>query len=152
MGIGSDRDQTGFFPFPPLKNGGKQFGGCMGGNLIEKGKEIMRKTFIFLSVLAIAVLVFGMGCTPKEQAKEQGKRGESLFKQHCSVCHPDGGNNVNPQKTLHKKDRETNGVKTAADIVNKMRNPGPGMTKFDEKTVPDKDAKEIAEYVLATFN
>jgi cytochrome c6 len=33
-----------------------------------------------------------------------------------------------------------------------MRNPGPGMTAFDEKTIPDTDAKEIAEYVLKTFN
>jgi len=99
------------------------------------------------SVLAVAVLVFASLAT----AKEQGKTGGALFKQHCSLCHPDGGNNVNPQKTLHKKDREANGVKTKADIVGKMRNPGTGMTKFDEQTLPDKDAKAIAEYILKTF-
>ena len=32
-----------------------------------------------------------------------------------------------------------------------MRNPGEGMTKFDAKTISDKDAKAIAEYVLKTF-
>jgi cytochrome c6 len=32
-----------------------------------------------------------------------------------------------------------------------MRNPGPGMTKFDEKTLPQKDAKAIAEYIHKTF-
>jgi cytochrome c6 len=32
-----------------------------------------------------------------------------------------------------------------------MRNPGPGMTTFDEKTIPDKQAKEIAEYILKSF-
>lgn len=107
----------------------------------------MRKVFILLAVFAIAVLVFGAACA----AKESGKAGEALFKQHCSPCHPDGGNNVNPQKTLHKKDREANGVKTESDIIGKMRNPGPGMTTFDEKTIPDKDAKEIAKYILKTF-
>lgn len=107
----------------------------------------MRNAFILLSVLAIAVLVFGAAGT----AKAAGKSGEALFKQHCSPCHPDGGNNVNPQKTLHKKDREANGVKTASDIVGKMRNPGPGMTTFDKNTIPDKDAKEIAKYILKTF-
>ncbi len=107
----------------------------------------MRKAFIMFSVLAIAVLVFVADGT----AKGTKKTGEALFKQHCSPCHADGGNIVNPQKTLHKKDREANGVKTAADIVGKMRNPGPGMTKFDEKTVPDKDAKMIANYILKTF-
>ncbi|MDA8098146.1 MAG: c-type cytochrome [Nitrospiraceae bacterium] len=79
------------------------------------------------------------------------KSGEAMFKQFCAVCHPDGGNIVNPAKTLHKKDRDANNVKTAADIMNKMRNPGPGMTKFDTKTLPDKEAKEIAEFVLKTF-
>ena len=32
-----------------------------------------------------------------------------------------------------------------------MRNPGPGMTKFDEKTIPEKDAHKIADYILKTY-
>jgi cytochrome c6 len=32
-----------------------------------------------------------------------------------------------------------------------MRKPSPGMTAFDVKTIPDKDAKEIAEYIIKTF-
>jgi len=107
----------------------------------------MKKTVTLLFIFAIAVVVGGTVGT----AKGQGNQGETLFKKHCSLCHPDGGNVVNPQKTLHKKDREANGVKKASDIVSKMRNPGPGMTKFYEKTIPDKDAKEIADYVLKTF-
>jgi cytochrome c6 len=79
------------------------------------------------------------------------KTGEALFKQNCSVCHVNGGNIINPQKPLHKKEREANGVKTSGDIIKKMRNPGPGMTKFDKKTISDKDAKKIAEYILKTF-
>ncbi len=108
----------------------------------------MGKTFILLGALAIAVLASGTACNEKEEAK----KGEPLFKQHCSPCHADGGNSVNLQKTLHKKDLEANGVKTASDIIGKMRNPGPGMRQFDEKTIPDKEAKEIAEYILTTFN
>jgi cytochrome c6 len=77
--------------------------------------------------------------------------GEALFKQNCAICHVDGGNIVNPQKPLHKKEREANGVKTAGDIIKKMRNPGPGMTMFDKKTISDKDAHKIAEYILKTF-
>ena len=77
--------------------------------------------------------------------------GEKLFQQHCAACHPDGGNIIKADFTLHKKDRESHGVKTAKDIVDKMRNPGPGMTRFDKKTIPDKQAKEIAEYVMKTY-
>ena len=78
--------------------------------------------------------------------------GEKEFKEYCAVCHPDGGNIVNPQKTLHKKDREANNVKTAADIIGKMRKPGPGMTQFDKDTISDEKARAIAKYILKTFN
>jgi cytochrome c6 len=77
--------------------------------------------------------------------------GEELYKQHCSACHPDGGNIVNPKKTLHKKELAKNGVKDWRGVVGKMRAPGPGMTAFDKATVSDKDAKAIAVYVLKTF-
>lgn len=100
-------------------------------------------------MLAVFIL-WSVCCIPSGFAKDTEK-GESLFKQHCSVCHPDGGNIINPGKTLHKKDREGNNVKTVKDVINRMRNPGPGMSKFDEKTISDKDAKEIAEFILKTF-
>ncbi len=106
----------------------------------------MKREFV-LAVLFVAAFIFGAAGI----SNGQGKKGQALFQQHCAVCHPDGGNIVNPKKTLHAKDREANGVKTASDIVHIMRNPGPGMTKFDVKTIPDTDAKEIAEYELKTF-
>lgn len=81
----------------------------------------------------------------------QAKTGEELFGQHCTVCHPAGGNIINPEKPLHRKNREANGIKTAEDIIMTMRNPGPGMNKFDEKTISDQEAQAIAEYVLKTF-
>ena len=77
--------------------------------------------------------------------------GRVEFEKHCAVCHADGGNVINAAKTLRKADREKNGVKGWKDIVAKMRNPGPGMTKFEKKDISDKEAKAIAEYVLKTF-
>lgn len=108
-----------------------------------KKKAIISVVTVFAAA-ALAAPAFA-GDSPK------GKTGEGLFKDHCAVCHPDGGNIVNAQKTLHKADREANGVKKAADVVKLMRNPGPGMSKFDKETISDKDAKKIAEYVLKTF-
>lgn len=81
-----------------------------------------------------------------------GLTGEQLFKQHCAVCHPDGGNTINPQKTLSAKGMaERSKITKPEDIVRVMRNPGPGMNKFDQATIPDSDAQKIGEYVLATF-
>ncbi len=108
----------------------------------------MKKVFILLFA-ALFITVSLSGFAKESETKDKG---EALFKANCSPCHPDGGNIINPAFTLKKKDREAHGVKTAKDIIGKMRNPGPGMTKFDSATVPDKDAKAIAEYILKTFN
>ena len=109
----------------------------------------MKRIFIFVSVLTVVFFLYGTAYP--EQGKKGAGNGKALFEQHCASCHPDGSNTVNAQKTLHKKDLNANGVKTAGDIVGKMRNPGPGMPKFDKKTIPDKDAKMIADYILKTF-
>ncbi len=130
---------------------------------------MQRRFVVGLAVLAVGVIALA-GCkketpekteapqtapapapAPTAAAPGEAKTGEALFTQHCAICHAGGGNTVNAKKTLHKKDREANGVKTADDIIGKMRNPGPGMPKFDENTIPDKDAKAIAEYEMDTF-
>lgn len=102
----------------------------------------------------IGVLVVSVGLAVPAAglyAAEKESKGGTLFQQHCAACHAGGGNIIKPAFTLHKKDLDAHGVKTADAIVGKMRNPGPGMTRFDAKTISDKDAKEIAEYVLKTF-
>lgn len=77
--------------------------------------------------------------------------GKADFEQFCSGCHPQGGNPINPAKTLRKMDREANGIKTAADIVKVMRKPGQGMRSYTKKELSDKRAKAIANYVMKTF-
>jgi len=105
---------------------------------------------MFIALLVVVAL----GCTALYAfaQKTTPKSGESLFAANCQVCHPGGGNIINPAKTLHQKDRHAHNVNTADDIVKIMRNPGPGMTKFDEKAISDKDAHTIAAYVIKTFN
>jgi len=77
--------------------------------------------------------------------------GKKEFEEHCAACHKDGGNMINPKKTLKKADLEANGIKKPSDIVKLIRKPGSGMTAFDRKAVSDKEAKAIAEYILKTF-
>jgi cytochrome c6 len=108
----------------------------------------MRRLILFAAVFVFAS---GMGISAIAQKAPSKNAGEAKFNEVCALCHPDGGNIVNPKKTLHKKDREANNIKTEADIIKIMRKPGPGMTVFDEKTIPDKEAHEIAKYILMTF-
>jgi len=76
---------------------------------------------------------------------------KSDFDMFCSGCHPQGGNPLNPAKTLRKMDRQANGIKTAADIVRVMRKPGQGMRKFTKEDISNRRAKALAEYILKTY-
>lgn len=117
-----------------------------------------------------AVLTFGLallgGCKKETPQKteapqtvpvqppakpEQTKTGEALFEQHCAICHPDGGNVIKPEYTLHRKALAAHNINKPEDIVKVMRNPEQGMNRFDEATVPDKDSMAIAEYILNTY-
>lgn len=104
-----------------------------------------------IAAIALMSMTALAGTSFADTRKGEKIDGKKEFEEHCAVCHKDGGNLVNPAKTLHKKDREANGVKTAKDIIGKMRKPGPGMTQFDRKTISDKEAKAIADYILKTF-
>lgn len=113
---------------------------------------------ITISVFAALVCLFAVSLPAKETSAETS--GKALFTEFCAPCHRDGGNILNPKKTLHKKDREANGIKTRDDIIAKMRNPGPfpthpqewaGMRMFDQQTISDENAKKIADYILKTF-
>jgi len=70
--------------------------------------------------------------------------GEALFKAKCASCHPDGGNIVNPKETLK-------GIKDPKKIIKQIRKGGGGMPAFDAKSISDKDAKSLADYIIKTF-
>ncbi len=108
-------------------------------------KRIALIFFVF-SLMGSFVVV---GVSAKEASSES--RGEKLFMQNCSKCHPNGGNVITVTKTLNPKDREANNIKTEEDIIKLMRNPGPGMVKFGPKVISEEDAKAIAEYIMKTF-
>ena len=103
---------------------------------------------ILAAVTLVAVGTFSVSAQADTEGKIDAK---AEFEKHCSVCHPNGTNVVNKAKPLTKGALATNGIKSWKDIVAKMRNPGPGMTKFDKKEISDKEAMAIAQYVLKTF-
>ena len=106
----------------------------------------MKKNLVAATLIAVGAFALNA------QADTEGKMdAKAEFQKHCAVCHPDGGNVINKAKPLTKEARKANGIKSWKDIVAKMRNPGPGMTKFDKTEIPEKEAKAIAEYIIKTF-
>jgi cytochrome c6 len=98
--------------------------------------------FIFLALTALATTVLA-GCSTNS--------GEKLFAVHCAGCHPDGANTITPAKSLKAADLQANMITSPEDIVEKMRNPGPGMPRFTEAMIPNNEAMDIARYVAKTF-
>ncbi len=106
----------------------------------------MEKLKIIVCTAALLSPLCLLGCSPRS-----GMSSEEIFAQHCAGCHPEGGNTVNPRKSLHKKDLEVGNIRTPGDIVSRMRNPGVGMPRFGRNVITDRDAKKVAEYILSTF-
>jgi len=108
--------------------------------------KIPSLTFAFL--FAVSFTAAPGFCANKKTAKIDGKK---EFEKHCAVCHTNGGNIINPQKPLTAKSLKAHKFAEVKDIVSAMRKPGPGMTPFDQKVIPDKAAVAIAEYIVKTF-
>lgn len=109
----------------------------------------MKKSMVSSAILLTVCLSASTGfCDAKKGEKIDAKK---EFEKHCSVCHPNGGNTINAQKPLSMKSLRANGIKGTKDIIVKMRNPGPGMTKYDEKTISNREAEAIAKYIMKTF-
>jgi cytochrome c6 len=111
-----------------------------------KGGSGMKRTSIVFLLLAGTVFPGINGCDRRPAGS-----GEALFQQHCAACHPNGGNTITPLKTLHAKDLNANSIKTRGDVVQRMRNPGTGMPRFDRNVITDREADRIAGYILSTF-
>ncbi|MEI6208144.1 MAG: c-type cytochrome [Desulfuromonadales bacterium] len=109
-------------------------------------RKMLMKMMLTVALCLLVYIIFESPTRAVEQ-----ENGEDGFKEHCAECHREGGNIVNPNKTLSEKDRKSNGIKTVDEIVRIMRKPGEGMTRFDEKTISDKDARRIAVYIINTF-
>lgn len=108
----------------------------------------MKKAGIGVSFMVMVFLCAAVACG-QNQGPDSG--GEGLFKRFCQACHPNGKNVVNPAKTLYTQDLKKSNRETPEAIVKIIRKAPAGMTSFDEKTIPDKDAEAIARYILQTF-
>ena len=113
---------------------------------------------LVVPILTLSVCLFATA--PFAKDKPKGESGAELFNHFCVECHPDGGNLLNPKRTLHKADLEANDIMTVEDIIHKIWNVGPfamhpqsrlTMKRFNPDTIPYEDAMAIANYIKETF-
>ena len=105
------------------------------------------KRFWLASLIGVGLFFGGIGMASGADLK----RGEELFRRHCSFCHPDGRNTIRPEKNLKRDTLIKNGITSPEGIVERMRRPGPGMPAFSKERISPEDAESIAHYVWETF-
>jgi len=123
---------------------------------------MQRMIVMTLAAMAIGTCTIS-GCTKDNQSSRNVPavsttesaalvdKGAVLFKEYCSSCHPDGGNVVNPKKTLHAAVLADNKITRPEDLIGLLRTPGPGMRTFDDRTITDSDARAIYLYLEKNF-
>jgi cytochrome c6 len=114
----------------------------------QEGPMNSKTRFTTLTLMAAGLLFAACPGGAEPVGDDSGK---ALFEQHCAVCHPDGGNIINPEKPLDGATLAANGIETAEEIVATLRKPGPGMITFGPEVISDDEAREIADYILKTF-
>ena len=107
-------------------------------------KNVLRA---FVSGIGVCLLAMAGSANGTQQEHQ----GAAAFREYCLACHPRGGNIFDPGKSLHGKDMAAHNIKTPEDIIRIIRNPGPLMTRFDENAIPNRVAKDIADYILENF-
>ena len=108
----------------------------------------MKRIVIVPLILPLLVVMI---CLAAPAQAAEGSEGEQAFIKHCAVCHPGGKNIINPAKTLSKKVLSRKRHPERRRYRGADEEPRSGDEQFDEKTIPGKTAKAIAEYILKTF-
>jgi len=91
----------------------------------------MKKLMLLLSIIALFSLISNKA-TGGARSHETG---EALYNKHCSACHP------NAEK-----------LKSAKNIVKKIRRPIASMPAFDENKISNENAKKIDDYIHQDFD
>lgn len=102
--------------------------------------------FIFFLILDMSAIVHA-----EEMSKT--KSGEMLFVENCSRCHPNGGNIINPSKTLKQGTLAANNLQKEDALLTYLLNPGPGMPRLIHRDtgLSEPDARKLIHYIMETF-
>lgn len=118
---------------------------------------MLRKKWFILPAVAVALICQTINCwakpqaAPKSESKTKTKasaepkkgKGELTFDSHCSSCHINGGNVVNPQKPMAGSKYLSNYV----SFKNYLKEPVGTMPHYENLIKNDKVLKDLYHYV-----
>jgi len=74
-----------------------------------------------------------------------------VFDQNCAACHKDGGNIMNPNKTLSKESLEQSGM-NSVDAVKQRVSEGKAPMPAFKGTLTDAQIDEVSAFVIEKAN
>lgn len=91
-------------------------------------------------------ILMGALLLPAVYAAETAKAssGETLFKENCALCHPNGGNTIKPQEPLKTAAK----LKNFKGFLSWVRKPEQPMPAFPPAKISDAQAKDLYHYIL----
>lgn len=113
------------------------------------GKGSSKVTLFLCGVCVITVIAlgwYGARIVYGESEQISSKNypvGAKIFAVNCSTCHSGGGNKFEPDQPLKTSDA----LKDFKDFLSQIRQPDEPMPKFTTSRIPDKDAKELFDYI-----
>ena len=116
----------------------------------SKGREKARGLLAIYSLCLLTAIGLGyfgaqLVYTNKAQAApEQYKAGERIFLANCSVCHPQGGNIIKPDKPLISAPE----LKELKTFIGRIRHPVAPMPAFGPSQITDQQADELYRYIV----
>lgn len=102
---------------------------------------------------AASAIAATAACLLTQQPAFSAEAGLVIFESKCAACHADGGNVINPGKTLSAQALEKNKYSTQEAVVNLVRNGKGQMPKY-QGAIPaisrldDQQLEDVAAYVL----
>lgn len=81
-------------------------------------------------------------------SQKQVSAGEAVFQQNCSVCHPDGGNLIKPDKPIKGSTK----LKNLKTFIGYIRSPYSPMPAFPASKISDQKAQELYDYIVKDLN
>jgi hypothetical protein len=93
----------------------------------------------------IGLDIRGSGQERESHKPSSMSAGADIFNAHCRSCHPNGGNIINHDKPITGSQK----LKNFETFSTFLRNPTSPMPSFSQRTITDKQARELYIYITS---
>jgi mono/diheme cytochrome c family protein len=117
----------------------------------KEGSKIALALYTLCLITVVALGWFGARVVSGEPIRAHSQSypiGEGIFIANCSTCHPNGSNKFAPDHPL----RNSEALERFNIFLSQIRDPEKPMPAFTGARIPEKEAKDLYDYIVKEFN